>query len=78
MCVKKIKERITSSSIKFIKGIKLGNKAGKSVDPSGEEGANPMDNSVAPLNQEAPLAMMEIEKTPSSTPMHDVPPPPDK
>lgn len=56
----------------------MGNKAGKAVDPSGEqgEGAPPMDNSVAPLNQEAPLAMMEIEKTPSSTPMHDVPPPP--
>ncbi|XP_070490432.1 plasma membrane ascorbate-dependent reductase CYBRD1 isoform X1 [Chironomus tepperi] len=36
-----------------------------------------MDNSVSPM-PEAPLAMMEVEKTPSSTPMHDVPPPPDK
>jgi hypothetical protein len=58
----------------------LGNKAGKSVDPSGEQGGEGglMDNSVAPLNQEAPLAMMEIEKTPSSTPMHDIPPPPNE
>jgi hypothetical protein len=55
----------------------LGNKAGKAVDPSGEQGGEaPMDNSVAPLNQEAPLAMMEIEKTPGSTPLHDIPPPP--
>lgn len=49
----------------------MGNKAGKQVDPSGEQGEG-----AAMDNQEAPLAMMEIEKTPSSTPMHDVPPPP--
>lgn len=38
-----------------------------------------MDNAVSPLPEpEAPLAMMEIEKTPGSTPMHDMPPPPDE
>lgn len=58
--------------------VKLGNKAGKVTDPAAGEAA-PMDNSVSPLPEpEAPLAMMEIEKTPISTPMHDMPPPPDE
>jgi hypothetical protein len=62
-----------------LKGIKLGNKAGKSTDPAAETGdiPPPMDNSVSPM-PEAPLAMMEVEKTPCSTPIIDVPPPPDK
>lgn len=61
----------------FLKAVKLGNKAGKLSDPSGESA--PMDNAVSPLPEpEAPLAMMEIEKTPGSTPMHDMPPPPDE
>ncbi|CAO1423674.1 unnamed protein product [Diamesa serratosioi] len=34
-------------------------------------------NTVSPM-PEAPLAMMEIEKTPIGTPMHDMPPPPDE
>jgi hypothetical protein len=56
----------------------LGNKAGKTTEPAAGEGA-PMDNAVSPLPEpEAPLAMMEIEKTPISTPMHDMPPPPDE
>jgi hypothetical protein len=55
----------------------LGNKGGKSAEAGDEPldpaaASQPMDNSVSP----APLAMMEIEKTPISTPMHDVPPPP--
>lgn len=61
----------------FWKSSKLGNKAGK-TDPAAGEGAS-MDNAVSPLPEpEAPLAMMEIEKTPISTPMHDLPPPPEK
>jgi len=56
----------------------LGNKAGKTSEAAAEAGdAPPMDNSVSPM-PEAPLAMMEVEKTPISTPMHDIPPPPDK
>lgn len=52
----------------------MGNKAGKTTEPTGEAGdvPPPMDNSVSPM-PEAPLAMMEIEKTPTSTPMHDNP-----
>lgn len=60
-----------------MKSSKLGNKAGKSTEPSGEAGEQQlMDNAVSPM-PEAPLAMMEVEKTPISTPMHD-PPPPEK
>lgn len=56
----------------------MGNKAGKSADAAVESGdPAPMDNSVSPM-PEAPLAMMEIEKTPIQTPMHDVPPPPNE
>lgn len=52
----------------------MGNKAGK-VEATTE---NAMDsNTVSPM-PEAPLAMMEIEKTPIGTPMHDMPPPPDE
>lgn len=62
----------------FNKVVKLGNKAAKASDPAAGEAA-PMDNSVSPLPEpEAPLAMMEVEKTPISTPMHDMPPPPDE
>lgn len=37
-------------------------------------------NTVSPLPppDSAPLAMMESEKTPIGTPMHDMPPPPDE
>ena len=34
-------------------------------------------NTVSPM-PEAPLAMMETEKTPSGTPCHDLPAPPDE
>lgn len=62
----------------FCTAVKLGNKAGKASEAAAGEAA-PMDNSVSPLPEpEAPLAMMEIEKTPISTPMHDMPPPPDE
>ena len=51
----------------------MGNKAGKTADPAAE--GTSMDNAVSPLPEpEAPLAMMEIEKSP----MHDMPPPPDE
>lgn len=59
----------------------MGNKGAKPADaeeaPIEGGGPAPMDNSVSPL-PEAPLAMMEMEKTPITTPMHDMPPPPDE
>jgi hypothetical protein len=57
----------------------LGNKAGKTTEEATGEGAPMGENAVSPLpDAEAPLAMMEIEKTPISTPLHDMPPPPDE
>lgn len=61
------------------KAVKLGNKAGKTTEEATGEGAPMGENAVSPLpDAEAPLAMMEIEKTPISTPLHDMPPPPDE
>lgn len=57
----------------------MGNKAGKNAGGAAGEEAPMGENAVSPLpEQEAPLAMMEIEKTPISTPAHDMPPPPDE